>query len=69
MHFTANYKRAGPCKGCKKGCPYAQITLTLTGTGNYQAIERAMMFAFSAGHGKLPQEYTNKELHIEEDVK
>jgi len=69
MYFTANYKRAGPCKGCKRGCPFAQISLTLTGTGNYKEMERATMFAIAAGHGRLPEEYTKKELHIEEDVK
>ena len=67
--FTAKYERAGPCKGCKRGCPYAQISLTLTGTGNYQEMERATMFAIAAGHGRLPEEYTNKELHIEEEDK
>jgi len=65
--FTAKFKRAGPCKGCKEGCAYAHITLTLEVSGNYQTIERAMMYAIAANRGTLPEEYTKKELHIEED--
>ncbi len=67
MYFKANYQRAGPCKGCKRGCRFAQISLTLSGTGNYQEIERATMFAIAAGRGRLPEEYTKKELHEEDD--
>ena len=63
MYFTANYKRAGPCRGCTKGCPFAQITLTLTGTGDYQAIERSMMFAIAASRGKLPGQYSKEEVN------
>jgi hypothetical protein len=61
--FTAKYERAGPCKGCKRGCPYAQIALTLTGTGNYRDMERATMFAIAAGHGRLPEKYSEELNH------
>lgn len=69
MNFTANFKRTGACKGCivKEGCNYANIALTLEITGDYQQVERALMFAIAAGRGKLPQEYTKKELHEEDD--
>ena len=63
--FTANFKRAGPCKGCKEGCAYANITLTIEVSGNYQTIERAMMYAIAASHGRLPEKYTKKEINHE----
>ncbi len=65
--MIAKFKRIGPCKKCKRGCPYAKIELTLTATGNYQELERATMFAIAAGRGRLPEEYTKKELHEEDD--
>ena len=65
--MIAKFQRAGDCKGCRQLCPFAKIELTLKITGNYQKIERALMFAIAAGRGRLPEHYTKKELHIEED--
>jgi hypothetical protein len=64
--MLANFKRTDACKGCKEGCAYANITLTLKVTGDYQTIERAMMFAIAASRGTMPERYTKKEVPIDD---